>query len=208
MLERLAGRPEYGVAATPYARAADEWFAPYAGAPAVVSFRELLIVPQHRLRRGDDECRAGSMSSWHRAACSTLARRAGRPLGGSRPRPCPRGGEGLRVITNGDFPQPRRLDRQAPRLHQRTTTRKKRNRSDGPTPWTHSSHNSHAVSLTRAKHERRRPISARRVIPARGCCYRARCNLSSETCRPGRSNVESDGHLQDAWVWTVSDPGS
>jgi hypothetical protein len=41
VLERLAGRPEYGVAATPYARAADEWFAPYAGAPAVVSFREL-----------------------------------------------------------------------------------------------------------------------------------------------------------------------
>jgi Domain of unknown function (DUF4932) len=41
MLERLAGRPEYGVAATPYARAADEWFAPYAGAPAVMSFREL-----------------------------------------------------------------------------------------------------------------------------------------------------------------------
>ena len=41
VLERLAGRPEYGVAATPYARTVDEWFAPYAGEPAVVSFREL-----------------------------------------------------------------------------------------------------------------------------------------------------------------------
>ena len=41
VLERLAGRPEYGVADTPYARAADEWFAPYAADPAVVAFREL-----------------------------------------------------------------------------------------------------------------------------------------------------------------------
>ena len=41
VLERLAGRPEYGVAATPYAVAVDTWFAPYAGEPAVVSFRRL-----------------------------------------------------------------------------------------------------------------------------------------------------------------------
>ena len=34
VLERLAGRPEYGVAATPYARAVDEWFAPFADDPA------------------------------------------------------------------------------------------------------------------------------------------------------------------------------
>lgn len=45
VLERLAGRPEYGVAATPYARAVDEWFAPYADDPAVVTLREL--VPSH-----------------------------------------------------------------------------------------------------------------------------------------------------------------
>jgi hypothetical protein len=43
VLERLAGRPEYGAAATPYARAADEWFAPYAGDAAVVTFRELVL---------------------------------------------------------------------------------------------------------------------------------------------------------------------
>jgi len=42
VLERLAGRPEYGVAATPYARAVDEWFGPYADDPAVVTFRELV----------------------------------------------------------------------------------------------------------------------------------------------------------------------
>ena len=41
VLERLAGRPEYGIAATPYARAVDTWFAPYAGMPAVASFRQL-----------------------------------------------------------------------------------------------------------------------------------------------------------------------
>jgi hypothetical protein len=41
VLERLAGRPEYGVAATPYARAVDQWFAPSGAAAAVVSFREL-----------------------------------------------------------------------------------------------------------------------------------------------------------------------
>jgi Domain of unknown function (DUF4932) len=41
VLERLAGRPEYGVAATPYALAVDAWFAPYAGEPAVASFRRL-----------------------------------------------------------------------------------------------------------------------------------------------------------------------
>jgi hypothetical protein len=45
VLERLAGRPEYGVAATPYARAVDEWFAAYADDPAVITFREL--VPSH-----------------------------------------------------------------------------------------------------------------------------------------------------------------
>jgi hypothetical protein len=42
VLERLAGRPEYGVAATPYALAADEWFGPHADDPAVVTFRELV----------------------------------------------------------------------------------------------------------------------------------------------------------------------
>jgi hypothetical protein len=41
VLERLAGRPEYNVADTPYARAADEWFAPYAEDPAVVAFQQL-----------------------------------------------------------------------------------------------------------------------------------------------------------------------
>jgi uncharacterized protein DUF4932 len=42
VLERLAGRPEYGAAATPYAQAADEWFAPYVDDPAVVEFRALV----------------------------------------------------------------------------------------------------------------------------------------------------------------------
>jgi uncharacterized protein DUF4932 len=42
VIERLAGRPEYGVAATTYALAADDWFAPYVDDPAVVTFRELV----------------------------------------------------------------------------------------------------------------------------------------------------------------------
>lgn len=42
VLERLAGRPEYGVAATPYAHAVDEWFGPYVDDPAVVTFGELI----------------------------------------------------------------------------------------------------------------------------------------------------------------------
>jgi hypothetical protein len=41
ILERLAGRPEYNVAATPYAHAADEWFAPHAARPAVRTFQRL-----------------------------------------------------------------------------------------------------------------------------------------------------------------------
>jgi len=41
VLERLAGAPEYGVAATPYARAADVWFAPHAADAAVVTMRRL-----------------------------------------------------------------------------------------------------------------------------------------------------------------------
>lgn len=42
VIERLAGRPEYGFARTPYARAVDEWFAPHVGEPAVVTFREMV----------------------------------------------------------------------------------------------------------------------------------------------------------------------
>jgi hypothetical protein len=42
VLERLAGRPEYLVADTPYARAADEWFAPHSDDPAVLTFRALI----------------------------------------------------------------------------------------------------------------------------------------------------------------------
>ena len=41
LLSRLAGAPEYVVAATPYARAADEWFAPSADDAAVVTLQGL-----------------------------------------------------------------------------------------------------------------------------------------------------------------------
>ena len=41
VLQRLAGFPEYTRAATPYARAADAWFAPVADDPAVAAFRQL-----------------------------------------------------------------------------------------------------------------------------------------------------------------------
>ena len=57
VLERLAGRPEYGVAATPSARAVDEWFGPYADDPAVVTFRAGVLA-RHRVRRRDDARRA------------------------------------------------------------------------------------------------------------------------------------------------------
>lgn len=42
VLERLAGRAEYGLATTPYALAADEWFAPFRDEPAVRMLRDLI----------------------------------------------------------------------------------------------------------------------------------------------------------------------